>query len=168
MVADIIFAISYYLVWFAALYLVMLQKPWLGLLTIILVSVIQAVVYRRRFLHLSYLRVIALWTLVGFLLDCLAQLVGLVRFDGAWYYPIVPWMLGMWGNFGLVCLISRTRLYQLGRLLRPIAVLGFPLAYAAGIRMGAAHTDVFWLYMGYLAFFGGVIFPWIFIRTCPE
>lgn len=166
--ADIVFAISYYLVWFAALYLVVLQKPWLALVCVALVSVLQGIAYRERFTHLPYLWVIMFWTLIGFLLDLGAQTLGLVRFDGVWHYPMVPWMLGMWSNFGLVCLISKARLYQLGRLLRPLAALGFPLAYAAGIRMGAAHTEFFWAYMAYLACFGGVVFPLLFARSCPE
>lgn len=166
--ADVLFGLSYYLVWFAALYLVVIQKPMLALGCIIVVSLLQGRLYRERFIHLPYMRIIMLWIVLGFLLDWAAQFFTLIRFQGGLKFFIVPWMLGMWGNFGLVCLITRARLYQMGVFLRPLAAVGFPLAYAAGIRMGVASTENFGGLMVCLACFGGLIFPVLFRRSCPK
>jgi hypothetical protein len=88
------------------------------------------------------LRLVALSAVVGAVFDSALAALGLIQFDSgtiaAWLAP--PWMVVLWMVFATTLNVS-LRWLKGRRLLG--AVLGAtagPLAYYAGVRLGAAHV----------------------------
>ncbi|HSH69587.1 MAG TPA: DUF2878 domain-containing protein [Deferrisomatales bacterium] len=123
--------------WFACVFGAADGYPWLGAgAALLLVGTHAALARERR----AEWRLILLAGALGTLIDSVLMHLGLFRFTSghwlAWFCPV--WMIVMWMQFATLLRYSVSWLrgrYLLGAVL---GAAGGPLAYASGVRLGAA------------------------------
>lgn len=136
----IVNALAFQLVWFACVLGAAHGYPWLGPAACAVFAA----------LHLSYvdrprqeLALVAKALVVGFSIDSIFAAAGLYSFespiDPSWLAP--PWLGSMWVNFALTLRSSMGWLNGRLKIATVLGMLGGPLAYFAGERLGALHFE---------------------------
>lgn len=130
--------VLFQLVWFAAVAGAGAGRLWIGPLAVAALGAFAAArlpAERRGELARSALALSA----IGFAVDSAVQGAGLLRFAGAGDGPWAPlWIVAMWAQMA-VALPALAPLAARPWLAAPLGALGGPLAYAAGVRLGAAE-----------------------------
>jgi hypothetical protein len=130
--------VLFQLVWFAAVAGAGAGRLWIGPLAVAALLGLTAArlpVGRRGRLVSQALALAAF----GFAVDSGVQGAGLLRFAGAGDAPWAPpWIVAMWMQMA-VALPALSPLARRPWLAAPLGAIGGPLAYAAGVRLGAAE-----------------------------
>lgn len=133
--------ISYYLVWFGAVMSAAAGNVWLGFLIAVVFSIIAWQMIRQQLtLSVTFYRVTVIITACGFIVDSYFAASGIIHFHAAWpTAKLAPlWILGIWLYFAMVYQICLPLLHHRYVLLSLFSLLGFPMSYWAGGRLGAA------------------------------
>ncbi|MDF1827564.1 MAG: DUF2878 family protein [Legionellaceae bacterium] len=136
-----ILILLYYIVWFLSIYFARANLGYVALYVSIVISLIQSTL----FITKKHVKPFILWliafSLFGYLVDSLFQTYGILSFKfNAWGdYFAPPWILALWINFSVICFGMRRFLMQYAQYMPLLALCGFPLTYAAGIKLGVAH-----------------------------
>lgn len=133
------YVITYYLVWFAAIFSAAAGYYWLGFIVASLISAWQWWWLRQQVTarHLGLL--VLLFLLAGFVVDSTMSYCGFFIFYANPWQLAPPWIIGLWLNFGIVYYATLKHCFSQFRLLSLLALFGFPLAYVAGARLGAGE-----------------------------
>lgn len=83
---------------------------------------------------------IVLLTVIGFIVDSGFASLNLINFNANPFNPALcpPWMIGMWINFAIILYAHLFKYFTRYLWFTIASLLGFPLAYFIGVRMGAA------------------------------
>ena len=132
--------VFYYIAWFGCLLSAAYDYYWLGIMIALIILMPQYYwQYKKRETKNLWIFIITL-TLFGFIIDsCFLQL-NLITFNANpfSFQLSPPWMIGIWLNFSVVlygCLKKYFKNYWLFFIL---SLIGFPVAYLAGVKLGAA------------------------------
>jgi hypothetical protein len=129
---------AYQLAWFAVVIGAANGLAWAGAAVALLVTAVHVAVTREVF----DLKLIGVAAAVGLLIDSTLAMTGLVRFESAWSQNFAPfWMLTLWIAFATTLNHSLRWLMH-----RPVSAalggaLGGPMAYYAGVKLGALSID---------------------------
>lgn len=131
--------VLFQLVWFAAVAGAGAGRVWIGPLAVAALLVFAAArlpVERRA----RVAGAAAALAAIGFVVDSAVQGAGLLRFAGAADGPWAPpWIVAMWAQLA-VALPALAPLARRVWLAAPLGAVGGPLAYAAGVDLGAAEV----------------------------
>ena len=121
--------------WFACVLSAAAGRPWIGLTVVavlIVLHVARADSPRREIV------LILVAALVGAIADTLLVQVGLLNFSSTALAGVSPpWMIALWMIFATTLRHSLAGLQTRLALAAVVAAVGGPLAYAAGVRLGA-------------------------------
>ncbi len=125
-------------VWFLSLFGAGTQRSWLGAVALVLFTIwhfLSAHNWRAELL------LVAIACVVGFIVDtAFIQLNLLAYSEPLPFAAVAPyWILGMWINFALTLNGSMRWLHGRYRLAAGLGAIGGPLAYVAGVKLGAAE-----------------------------
>ncbi|MCM2269051.1 MAG: DUF2878 domain-containing protein [Thermoanaerobaculia bacterium] len=130
--------VLFQLVWFAAVAGAGAGRVWIGPLAVgalLAFAAARLPVGRRARLAATATALAA----IGFVVDSFVQVAGLLRFAGAADGPWAPpWIVAMWAQLA-VALPALAPLARRLWLAAPLGAVGGPLAYAAGVDLGAAE-----------------------------
>lgn len=133
--------VSFQLGWFACVLGAARGSPWFGPLLVALVLALHLRLTQDR---VGEVRLLVFAGLAGFLLDSAQAAAGTFSFPTAavptwWNLPWLspPWMVALWPNFATTLHTSLAWLVGRYRLAALLGVLGGPLSYYAGARLGA-------------------------------
>lgn len=123
-----------------------------------------------RYLPAMEPRAFLLWPLLGYALDALPVMLGWMRYEGsegvaAWMAPL--WIAALWWSF--VPLFPGALAWMRGRMAIAIAfgVIGAPLSYLGGERLGALHMDQRVPALLWIALVWGVLTPVLVEKLAP-
>jgi hypothetical protein len=129
--------------WFACVLGAAYGRPWTGSLIALAFIAVHLLLIKQRLRELCLLLIAAL---IGTLLDTLQSHLGVVRFSSGhiigWLCPL--WITMLWAQFASLMHISLNWLSGRYMLAALFGVVGGPLAFFAGARLGAAdlHPDI--------------------------
>ncbi|RUO81395.1 DUF2878 domain-containing protein [Idiomarina tyrosinivorans] len=96
---------------------------------------------------------------LGLLMESLMQVLGLVSFNGIWWFP--AWLLCLWLGFAVMAPVALTWLVGMPKLACCLGALAGASTYYAGLKLGAATTpSVLAMVCGYAIAWG--IYLWLF------
>jgi hypothetical protein len=146
--------VCFQVVWFVTLQAAAGGRAWIGLLALAAFVAVQARISR---VPGADLRLAACAALGGLLVDTLFIQGGLLRYASPGPLPALApaWILAMWANFGLTLNSSLGWLQGRAVLAAGLGAVGGPMAYLAGVKIGAAT-----LAAPPLAVYGGVAIAW--------
>ncbi|MFM7280935.1 MAG: DUF2878 domain-containing protein [Planctomycetia bacterium] len=123
-----------------------------------------------RFLPWMSARDFLLWPLLGFTLDALPVALGWMRYEGSeglpsWMAPL--WIAALWWSF--VPLFPGPLAWMRDRRLIAVlfGVIGAPLSYLGGERLGALHMDQRVWALLWIALVWGVLTPVLARKLAP-
>lgn len=132
---------GFQLVWFACILGARAGRPWIGPLVAALSAAVQIGSARDWRVDLALAGVAAL---VGYAADSALVLAGVLTFPerAALGWPSPIWMVALWVNLAVT--LRRLLGYLLGRYVlgAVFGAIGGPLAYLAGVQMGAARFGI--------------------------
>lgn len=134
--------VAYYIAWVAGIYCAALGHNSLAVSIVLGITGIQVawqftVAKRTQGIFL----LIGIFTLGGFLIDTLFLRTGLVVFYANPFQTIMspPWMISLWVSFAVAYYALMEPLWRRYALLGGMSFMAFPLAYLAGIKLGAGE-----------------------------
>ncbi len=134
--------ITYQIAWFACVLGAANQLPWIGTSVALAVAALHLALTSQR---PAELKLIVAAAVIGLILDSALSSSGLVVFaSGVWIEGIAPhWMLGLWIAFATTLSVSMRWLMARPVLAIAFGALGGPIAYYAGMKLGAMtiHSD---------------------------
>jgi hypothetical protein len=146
--------------WFACILFAAQDKAWYGITTILFIVLIHVAISRPK---LDEFKLYLYTILIGLFFDSLMRGFELISYkDTISPFPIAPvWILSMWLLFSITIKHSLSWLnsYKIGQV--TLGLIGGPLAYIAGEKLGAVslhETSVFFLALGW-----AVITPALFV-----
>jgi hypothetical protein len=127
---------AYQIAWFACVLSAANQVPWIGTAVALAVVALHLAATSQRRIEI---RLIVAAAVIGLALDSTLASAGLVSFaSGTWIDGIAPhWMLGLWIAFATTLSISLRWLMTRPALAVVFGALGGPIAYYAGMKLGA-------------------------------
>jgi len=147
--------------WFACVFGAAHDLTWLGLAMVFLATTVHLVAARQRLREAGLLLICAL---VGLGFDSALLLTGWVEYpDGGWVEGLAPiWIVAMWVLFGTT--LNQSLAWMKGRpwLALIFGVIGGPLSYFAGERLGAMTMNQPLAAAFALAAGWGVLLPLLF------
>lgn len=131
--------LAYQLVWLQAIFLAASGYRWLPLLIAIVIVNIQ-LAWQQKIDPVSptIFRFVFLFLAGGFVGDSILQLLGFIRFNGSLWGLTAPFVLGIWLGFAVTFFCTLMKWRKRYFLLAILSLIGFPLAYGAGVALGAA------------------------------
>jgi len=125
-------------VWFLSLFGAGTHKSWLGAVALVVFTVWH---FRATPNPRAELLLVAIACLVGFVVDTTFIQANLLAYSEPLPFAAVApyWILGMWINFALTLNGSMRWLHGRYLLAAGLGAIGGPLAYVAGIKLGAAE-----------------------------
>jgi Protein of unknown function (DUF2878) len=151
--------VTFYLGWFACVWGAANQRPLLGLGVTLLILVVHCVLMPN---PSREIRLILITGLIGFCIDTLLAICGILTFQGAgltsWLSP--PWMVALWMLFATTLHTSLS--WLAGRYLIAVllGVIGGPASYYAGAQLGALTLHLHLAYsLGVIAIAWGGVMP---------
>ena len=132
--------ICYYVVWFTCILSASHGYYWLGFITSVFFTSIQYVIQRKANQSRHLLMLIGCLTVVGFSIDSLFAKCDLLAFKANPFHNNLspPWMIALWINFSIILYAYLKKYFLKYKLLALLSLFGFPLAYYAGVSLGAA------------------------------
>ena len=105
------------------------------------------------------LNLIIFVTATGFIVDSLFAAFKIILFRANPFFSFFspPWMIALWTNFSIILYVFFNKYFLRCRLMFLLSLIGFPLAYAAGVGLGAAS-----LLKGYISLFI-IAITWAFV-----
>ncbi len=152
MLTIIINLVLHNLIWFACVVGAARGHIWIGAILSASITTGQIIWFRQQ----HNLQPVLIWTAVltccGFIVDSSLAMASLIHF-AANPYPIKlapPWIIAIWLNFSVVMYMHFRAHFDKLWLLSILALICFPLAYAAGVKLGAAalpdgYRSLLWL-----------------------
>lgn len=116
------------------------NRPWYALILAIGISAIQLYFLCDVSQVPGWKKFFLCMTFIGFSVDSLFSFSSFIRFVSNPWQPFLapPWILGLWINFSVLCIGLDSLLKQMRHYLWLIALLGFPVAYLAGVAYKVA------------------------------
>ena len=132
--------ICYYIVWFTCILSASHYYYWLGFFTSIFFTSIQYLIQVKANQSRHLLILIGWLTLIGFAIDSLFAKYNLLAFQANPFHSNLspPWMTALWINFSIILYACLKKYFLKYKILAFLSLLGFPLAYYAGVGFGAA------------------------------
>jgi hypothetical protein len=154
--------IAYYSVWFICIVTAAHGSNWSGFVIssfIIGMQLIWQFLWRRETKNLVFLLVLML--VFGGLIDSIFMWFKLIDFKANPFAPYFApaWMLALWAEFALVFYSLLQILWTRYWLLSLLSLIGFPAAYFAGVKLGAATLSHTWLFYLLLGLVWALVFP---------
>jgi len=139
---SIINAVLFQITWFACVIGSSYNLLWPGVLSCVLLAAYQLVPKRR---HPSDLKLVFFAIILGGIIDTLWLQMGFISFNNQWPVNNVSpvWMITLWVAFALTINHSLSWLKQHPLLPALMGLIGGPLSYLAGEKLGALnyHSD---------------------------
>jgi hypothetical protein len=133
--------LMYYIAWFTGIELAAHGAGLSAFLFIMLISLLQ-IGWQFKICKKTHglFYFILILTLIGSLLDTVFIQIGIIRFSSNLFSPYLtaPWMIAIWISFAILLYSVLNNLLTRYFLMGVLALAGFPIAYAAGAKMGAA------------------------------
>jgi len=132
--------VAYQVAWFACVLGAAHQLPWVGTLVALAVVALHLAVATNPRIEMKLILAAAA---IGFVLDSALASSGVISFSsGAWFDGVTPrltppWMLGLWIAFATTLTVSLRWLIHRPALAIAFGAMGGPLAYYAGMKLGA-------------------------------
>ncbi|HQN65888.1 MAG TPA: DUF2878 domain-containing protein [Methylophilus sp.] len=148
--------------WFACVLCAAKGYPWLGVWASIIIMLIYVSVNTRK---KQALELLAYALLTGLVFDAIPVYLGWVDFPAMpyWSTALAPaWMLVLWGNLATTLNSSLGWLQNKPLLAASFGLIGGPLAYIAGQKLGAFNILQFNKMTIYLAVGWGLAMPMLF------
>jgi hypothetical protein len=160
--------VVFQLVWFVSLKGAAIGHPWLGVIAVAVFLLLEMFLGGRPWLEA---RVAGAAALCGLVFDTIFVRLDLLRYASpepfVWLAPI--WILAMWVNFGLTLNSSMRWLHGKPALAAALGAVGGPLAYLAGVRIGAATLNApVPIVYGAIALVWGIATPFLFWVARPR
>lgn len=156
--------IAYYVAWFSCINLAAHNYAWLSSLVVIVFVILQ-IYWQYKIQHNTS----GLWCLIGLvvffstIIDSILIYKGIIIYAANPFAPYAtsPWMITIWISFTVILYSTLYKLFNNFTLLGLLSFVGFALAYAIGVKMGAA----FFPYGYKTSFFIGaiwlILFPFV-------
>lgn len=132
--------VAYYSAWLLGVTLPAHKAGWEAAWAVLAITAVQ-VIWQYKVDHRvqGLFRMVALFTVVGFVVDTLFMNLGVIVFADNPFMPYCspPWMLALWINFAVVYYAVMHILWGRYFYLGVMSAFAFPLVYLAGIRLGA-------------------------------
>ena len=153
--------LGYYIVWFACIISASYNNTWLGLATSIIITSIQSYFFLRKHQTYQLIRFIFTLSTVGFIIDSLLLHFNFFSFKANPFSPwlAAPWLIGLWINFAFILHAFVRHYFKYYWPIGVIAFFGFPLAYYAGVLLGAANLPRGLLGLAILAIIWSIVLP---------
>ena len=137
----LVHSIVYYVAWFSGILLAARGYAWLSSL-VVMACVFLQIYWQYKIEH----NIQGLWYLIGLvvffstLMDSLLLFKGVIIYAANPFAPYFtsPWMIAMWISFTVILYSTLYKLFSHMILLGLLSLVGFALAYASGVKMGAA------------------------------
>ena len=127
--------VAFQAAWFATVLTAAQGRPWAGIATVALVVILHLAAERWRTREIALLTAAGL---LGYGLDSSLVLLEMIRFpDKDIIEPAPLWMVGLWVSFGTILHVSLGWLSRRLALASILGLVGGPLAYWSGMRLGA-------------------------------
>jgi len=133
--------VSYYLAWFTSVLSAAHNYRWYGFIAVICICMLQLTLLYCIKKTKSLVTMIFLISASGFLVDSVLSFTGVIIFN-ANPWPIAfapPWIICLWITFSIVYYATLDILFSRYLLTSIISFFAFPLAYIAGIMLGAGE-----------------------------
>lgn len=130
----------YYLAWTSCILLAAKNQGLYGAILVILIFLIQFFLQRKMSKPTNgLLFFIVILTLTGSIIDTILTTTGLIIFSSNPFSPYFapPWIITLWMSFALLAFATLPNLFSRHILVSGLAFLGFSIAYALGVKMGA-------------------------------
>lgn len=132
--------IAYYVAWLLGVSMPAHQEGGWAVVVVLGITAIQLAwqVWIDKRVH-GLLRMVAVFTVIGSIVDSVVMNMGLIVFrDNPWApFCSPPWMIALWINFAVVYYAVMHILWGRYLYLGLMSALAFPLVYLAGERLGA-------------------------------
>lgn len=129
--------IVFQVAWFLSLKGAAIGRPWIGVVAVLVFLALEMYFGKRPW---ADARIAVLAAVGGLVFETLLVSLGMLAYASpvpfAWAAPY--WILALWANFGLTLNSSLGWLHGRPVLAAALGAVGGPLAYAAGVRIGAA------------------------------
>lgn len=160
--------IAYYIVWFTCMFSAAQNKAWIGIvvgLPIICLQILWQYFIAKNTKNL--LQLLAYITLAGVIIDSAIVSSGLVVYSDNIFAPYIspPWIMVIWAQFALIAQALLDRLASRYVLLSMLCLIGFPLAYFAGARIGAATLAHEWFSALLIGIIWAIVLPLIMYQV---
>ena len=132
--------VAYQVAWFACVLSAANQLPWLGTVVALAVVALHLVMSSQRG---TEFKLVVAAAVIGLVLDSALVMSGMVGFSsGVFIDGVTPhWMLGLWIAFATTLSVSMRWLVTRPLLAIAFGALGGPIAYYAGMKLGAITID---------------------------
>ena len=134
-----VYTLGYYIAWAACIYSAANGLFWTGPVIVLIISIIEITwEYQRGHAEGLWLFIISV-TVLGFIIDTLFFQSGLIIYKtNPWPALFSPaWMIAIWFNVSLMFFACSKLYFNRYMVLSLTGLLGFPIAYSAGARLGA-------------------------------
>jgi len=162
-IKNIIFHLfAYYIAWFSCIFVAAQNHGWYAfaiVLSITFLQILWQIFFIKKTQGLCLM--LGLFTLSGFIIDTCLIKYGLIHFSGNPFDNTFspPWMVLLWTNFAVIFFALFESFFKRYILVGFLSFISFPLAYAIGVKMGAAQLPY--------GYFSGIIIGIIWAILFP-
>lgn len=151
--------ICYYAAWLSSILFAQKGHPWGGPIVICLITMIQlAFLYKK--VNWKIIPFTLIVTTLGFTIDSWLIVTNHINLLANPFKPLSsPWMIGLWINFSIIFYDCLNKYFQHYLVFALLALIGFPIAYYAGVAFRAATLPLGHMTLLYLALTWAVILP---------
>ncbi|PUT40880.1 DUF2878 domain-containing protein [Legionella taurinensis] len=166
----------YYLSWVACVYFAHREAPWTGPLLTLLLLLIQALWEKMNGADLARPLLFTLcFGVLGAVVDSVWLWAGLIVYKANPWAPYVaaPWIIALWLSFAFYLIVTYETLFTYYKTFGFLALIGVPIAYWLGVKIGAALPLHSWFYIILGCFWAMALplFLWIYharIQSAPQ
>lgn len=134
------FLVTYYVAWLSTLLLAADDRIWLSFSVMFFATVLQSIWARYVLRTQRLLSISLLFCAAGFFVDSLLSQYNFIIYQANIWAFAPPWIVAMWWNFGVMFLVCMRPFHSKYVWLSMFSLVGFPVAYWIGERMGAAQV----------------------------
>ncbi len=133
----------YYLTWFACLIFAANHEVWSGPVVGLSLIAIQLFILIKAKQTKGLIQFILIFGLTGVVVDSILINIGFIVFmANPFTYIAPPWIITIWLSFAIVTFACMKKYFKYLIGLGILSLIGFPLAYAAGLRLEAAFMPL--------------------------
>lgn len=163
--------ICYYTAWFLSILFAKNNLFWGGPLVVSVITLVQALVLYKKTPRFILPFTIIL-TATGFLIDTCLIYTNQMNLLANPFAPFSsPWMIGLWVNFSIIFYDTCHNYFKHSIILAILSLFGFPLAYFAGTKLGAATLPQGYITLLYIGLTWMILLPsisYIFYKNAKK
>jgi hypothetical protein len=153
--------LCYYAVWFSCVLSAAQHMDWLGVTIALVITLVQCPCFYSQPYYKGLACFMLLLTTLGFIIDSGLSLFGCIQFHAnPWPVALAPpWIIGLWLNFSFILYVHLKAYFHYFLPLFFLSLVGFPLAYCAGVKLSAASLPLGYVGLAILGCTWAVCFP---------